>query len=111
MKNRAFVRYSKQGKIVPGSLILTGGSYPNGPATWKEVPADLCCNTCLCYTITALVTSTPQYYDCNNVLQTASELEADETVNVCATRIVASDDYTYEAGDACNVVYECPINP
>ena len=42
-KKRAFVRYSKQGKIVPGSLILTSGSYPNGPSTWSEVPADLCC--------------------------------------------------------------------
>lgn len=42
-KKRAFVRYSKQGKIVPGSLILTGGSHPNGPSTWKEVSADLCC--------------------------------------------------------------------
>jgi hypothetical protein len=42
-KKRAFVRYSKQGKIVPGSLILTSGSHPNGPSTWKEVPADLCC--------------------------------------------------------------------
>ena len=42
-KKRAFVRYSKQGKIVPGSLILTAGSHPNGPSTWKEVPADLCC--------------------------------------------------------------------
>jgi len=45
MKKRAFVRYSKQGKIVPGSLILTSGSYPNGPSTWNEVPADLCCTT------------------------------------------------------------------
>jgi hypothetical protein len=44
-KKRAFVRYSKQGKIVPGSLILTSGSYPNGSSTWSEVPADLCCNT------------------------------------------------------------------
>lgn len=44
-KKRAFVRYSKQGKIVPGSLILTGGSYPQGPSTWREVPADLCCTT------------------------------------------------------------------
>jgi hypothetical protein len=42
-KKRAFVRYSKNGKIVPGSLILTAGSYPNGPSTWKEVSADLCC--------------------------------------------------------------------
>lgn len=45
MKLRAFVRYSKKGKIVPGSLILTNGSYPNGPAVWHEVPADLCCTT------------------------------------------------------------------
>ncbi len=44
MKKRAFVRYSKQGKIVPGSLILTSGSFPSGPSTWNEVPADLCCN-------------------------------------------------------------------
>lgn len=43
-KKRAFVRYSKNGKIVPGSLVLTAGSYPNGPSTWKEVSADLCCN-------------------------------------------------------------------
>jgi len=44
-KKRAFVRYSKQGKIVPGSLILTAGSFPNGSSTWYEVPADLCCLT------------------------------------------------------------------
>jgi hypothetical protein len=42
---RAFVRYTKAGKIVPGSLILTNGSYPSGPSTWKEVPMDLCCET------------------------------------------------------------------
>jgi hypothetical protein len=43
-KKRAFVRYSKQGKIVPGSLILTAGSFPQGSSTWNEVPADLCCD-------------------------------------------------------------------
>jgi hypothetical protein len=45
MKKRAFVRYSKQGKIVPGSLILTSGSFPSGPSTWNEIPADLCCDS------------------------------------------------------------------
>ena len=44
MKKRAFVRYSKNGKIVPGSLILTSGSFPQGSSTWNEVPADLCCD-------------------------------------------------------------------
>lgn len=44
MKKRAFVRYSKNGKIVPGSLILTAGSFPQGSSTWNEVPADLCCD-------------------------------------------------------------------
>jgi hypothetical protein len=49
-KKRAFVRYSKNGKIVPGSLILTSGSFPSGPSTWKEVPADLCCDNPLSIT-------------------------------------------------------------
>ena len=39
-KKRAFVRYTKSGKIVPGSLILTSGSYPDKPALWKEVSTD-----------------------------------------------------------------------
>ncbi len=52
MKKRAFVRYSKQGKIVPGSLILTAGSFPQGSSTWNEVPADLCCDlTTLTYEV------------------------------------------------------------
>jgi len=51
-KKRAFVRYSKQGKIVPGSLILTAGSFPQGSSTWNEVPADLCCDlTTLTYEV------------------------------------------------------------
>lgn len=52
MKKRAFVRYSKNGKIVPGSLILTAGSFPQGSSTWNEVPADLCCDlTTLTFTV------------------------------------------------------------
>jgi|LakMenE18May11ns_1017448.scaffolds.fasta_scaffold9620685_3 hypothetical protein len=47
---RAFVRYTKSGKIVPGSLILTNGSFPSGPSTWKEVPMDLCCDNPLSIT-------------------------------------------------------------
>ena len=44
MKQRAFVRYTKSGKIVPGSMIITQGDYPKGPATWAEVTVDLCCD-------------------------------------------------------------------
>jgi len=43
MKKRAFVRYTKEGKIVPGSLIMTKGSHPKGPALWVEVPVNICC--------------------------------------------------------------------
>jgi hypothetical protein len=43
-KQRAFVRYTKSGKIVPGSMIITQGSYPEGPALWAEVVTDLCCD-------------------------------------------------------------------
>lgn len=60
MKKRAFVRYSKQGKVVPGSLVLTGGSYPQGPALWKEVPADLCCaNHTISFNLTSGDTQNP----------------------------------------------------
>ncbi len=111
MKKRAFVRYSKQGKIVPGSLILTSGSYPQGSSTWKEVPADLCCENCKCFTITSVITGAAEYYDCNNVLQTTAELTPDETLDVCALRVVPSDNYTFVAGDPCIVTYECPQQP
>lgn len=43
-KQRAFVRYTKSGRIVPGSMIVTNGSYPNGPALWAEAVTDLCCD-------------------------------------------------------------------
>ena len=49
-RKRAFVRYSKNGKIVPGSLILTSGSFPQGSSTWNEVPAVLCCDNPLSIT-------------------------------------------------------------
>lgn len=45
MKRRAFVKYTESGKIVPGSLIITQGGYPDGPAVWNEVPVDLCCES------------------------------------------------------------------
>ena len=53
-KKRAFVRYSKQGKVVPGSLILTSGSFPSGPSTWNEVPVDLCCPSPTTYSLRIL---------------------------------------------------------
>jgi hypothetical protein len=60
-KKRAFVRYTKSGEIVPGSLILTNGSYPDKPALWKEITTDQCCddgggecNNCTPGTVTIL---------------------------------------------------------
>lgn len=44
-KKRAFVRYTKSGKIIPGSLIITTkGGWP-GSGLYAEVPIDLCCFT------------------------------------------------------------------
>jgi hypothetical protein len=42
-KQRAFVKYTKSGRIIPGSLIITtNGGYPrDGP--YHEVPTNLCC--------------------------------------------------------------------
>jgi hypothetical protein len=42
-KQRAFVKYTKSGRIIPGSLIIgTRGGYPNN-GLYTEVPTDLCC--------------------------------------------------------------------
>jgi len=44
-KKRAFVKYTKQGKLIPGSLIVTtSGGYPTN-GLYYEVPVDLCCPT------------------------------------------------------------------
>jgi len=45
MPNKAFVRYKKCGNIVPGSLILTNGTYPEPDAGWIEVPIKMPCGT------------------------------------------------------------------
>lgn len=43
-KQRAFIRYTKKGKIVPGSLIISN-SYPNSTgAIWREIDMNLCCD-------------------------------------------------------------------
>ena len=44
-KKRAFVRYTKSGEIVPGSLIITtNGGYPDKSSLWQEVSAYKCCD-------------------------------------------------------------------
>lgn len=45
MSNRAFVRYKKCGAIVPGSLIITNGTYPEPLAGWIEVPMKMECGS------------------------------------------------------------------
>jgi hypothetical protein len=47
MKKRAFIKYTEYGKIVPGSMIVTQGSFPSkdGRAKWYEVPMNKCCAT------------------------------------------------------------------
>lgn len=58
MKNRAFVKYTKSGEIVPGSLVITQGGYPKG-GPYKEITMDLCCEeTTPCPTTTTTSTTT-----------------------------------------------------
>jgi len=64
-KKRAFVRYSKNGKLVPGSLIVTQGTHPDKPSTWKEVPYDICCGGGGC---------TPRVYDPFTTIETQENL-------------------------------------
>jgi hypothetical protein len=42
-KNKAWIQYTKQGEIVPGSLIVSPRRPING--VWYEVVTDICCDT------------------------------------------------------------------
>jgi hypothetical protein len=42
-KNKAWIQYTKQGEIVPGSLIVSPRRPVNG--VWYEVVTDICCDT------------------------------------------------------------------
>lgn len=42
-KLKAFIRYTKAGKVIPGSLILRK-KQPHGTG-WKQVDEDECCTT------------------------------------------------------------------
>jgi hypothetical protein len=43
-KKRGFVKYTKSGKLIPGSLIITtSGGFPKD-GVYKEVDVDLCCD-------------------------------------------------------------------
>lgn len=51
-KKRAFVKYTKQGRLIPGSLIVTTkGGYPVD-GLYTEVPTNICCDTDIPGTIT-----------------------------------------------------------
>lgn len=42
-KKKAYVRYTKQGKLISGSLIVSTVTGSPIDGTYKEVPTDLCC--------------------------------------------------------------------
>jgi len=124
MKKRAFVRYSKQGKIVPGSMILTGGSHPSGPSTWKEVPADLCCNTLqegytCCIAIQAIADGESELYGftletVNGGPNLTGSIQWTSAVseNFSLTADGSNYDFEYNFGDQIpHTVYLCINNP
>lgn len=90
MKKRAFVRYSKQGKIVPGSLIITNGSFPSGPSTWDEIPADLCCET------TPTTTAAP--FVCNGYFNDSGDSIVGLSYTLCDGTIV--EDGSFDSGQS-----------
>ncbi len=96
MKTRAFVRYSKKGKIVPGSLILTKGSYPQGSSTWREVPADLCCDPVYAYGIPDLgdpaITNVVFFLYCNGV-QILREVTTFDSTDMATLLVILNENW------------------
>lgn len=92
MKQRAFVRYTKSGKIVSGSMIVTQGSYPDRSALWAEVSTDLCCDD-PAFTTTSRVKGFVRYTKSGNIVPGSLILSKsypkgggiwrDVTINLC----------------------------
>jgi hypothetical protein len=59
LKKYAFVKYTKKGALIPGSLVITTG-YPKETANgvWKEVPMELFCCEPITTTSTTTTTTT-----------------------------------------------------
>lgn len=47
MKKKAFIKYTKQGKLVLNNMIVTNGPVPKN-GIYREVPMDLCCDQSGC---------------------------------------------------------------
>ncbi len=54
--NKAYVRYDKNGRIIPGGPRMNRFKPKSGG--WKEIDAYLCCNTTTTTTTTSTSTST-----------------------------------------------------
>jgi len=64
---KAYIKYTKRGKIIPGSLILRPNNTPPSDGVYKEVQTDLCCDfdPRITLKISCMVTNKP--YDGNNL--------------------------------------------
>ncbi len=54
-KLRAFVKYDKNGDIIPGAMVLRQKHPGNG---WVEIVANICCTTTTTSTSTTTTTTT-----------------------------------------------------
>ena len=87
-KKRAFVKYTKAGKLIPGSLIITtSGGYPTD-GLYKEVDVDRCCPIC------------PQLI-CTRYRNDNPQLEVIFEAIRCASNSFAGDIELYPGESAC----------
>ena len=86
-KKRAFVKYTKAGELIPGSLIITTkGGFPKD-GVYKEVDVDLCCDP-ICPPPIVL----PCYMLKNNTLDV-------QTVEGCVCLGTSTGDHDVEPGE------------
>jgi hypothetical protein len=110
-KKRAFVRYTKSGEIVPGSLVITtSGGYPDKTSLWQEVKVDLCC-TCKCYEIRNISESTflAQWYSCYEDGEISTQtLDPNELLLICTTKLISSENLEVTENGLCEQSWTCP---
>jgi hypothetical protein len=102
-KKRGFVRYTKKGKLVPGSLVVTtNGGYPDKSSLWKEVDYDLCCDS-VCPECPECP-ECPQCFQANTTYTVTEEQLADATGNTGITVNILGEEIE-TVNNVCYIVY------
>ena len=104
---RAFIKYTEYGDIIPGSMIVTQGSFPSkeGRAKWYEVSINACCKCSSTFDLPLFLSRMNSCYEQATILVPRIVYFTDEPNNSLLgpfTLIINGCDDMYDSGNLYN---------